>query len=77
VGREADVKEDALELIATYTAIANALAVVMVLAAVIVLGFTAWVVISLGCLAFDRIGDSYTRANQTIADIQQTGEEKP
>lgn len=71
------MKEDALDLIATYTAIANALAVVMVLAAVIILGFAAWVVISLGRLVFDRIGASYTRANQTIADIQQGREEKP
>lgn len=71
------MKEDALDLIATYTAIANALAVVMVLAAAIVLCFAAWVVISLGRLAFDHIGASYTRANQLIADIQQGREEKP
>ncbi|GAA1887674.1 hypothetical protein GCM10009837_06790 [Streptomyces durmitorensis] len=70
------MKEDALELIATYTAIANALAWVMGIAVVIVLGFAAWVVISLGRLAFDRIGASYTRANQTIADIQQRKEEQ-
>lgn len=70
------MKEDALDLIATYTAIANALAVVMALAAVIVLGFAAWAVISLGRLAFDRIGGSFTRANQLIAAIQQGRKEE-
>ncbi|MEU6990303.1 hypothetical protein ABZ953_06530 [Streptomyces sp. NPDC046465] len=70
------MKEDALDLIATYTAIANGVAAVMGAALVIVLGFAAWVVISLGRAAFDRIGASFTRANQTITDIQQPRQEK-
>lgn len=70
------MKEDALDLIATYTAIANTLAWVMGIAVVIILGAAAWAVIQLGRLTFDRIGASYTRAHQTIADIQQVQEEE-
>ncbi|MGW0904946.1 hypothetical protein [Streptomyces sp. NPDC002853] len=70
------MKEDALELIATYTAIANGFAAVITLAVVIVYAFAAWVVIQLGRRTFDRIGASFTRAHQTIADTQQQREEE-
>ncbi|MGW7087599.1 hypothetical protein ACWGH2_29440 [Streptomyces sp. NPDC054871] len=70
------MKEDALELIATYTAIANAFAAVLSLAVAIVYGFAAWVVIQIGRLAFDRIGADFTRAHQTIADSQQPRKEE-
>ncbi|MYY79703.1 MULTISPECIES: hypothetical protein [unclassified Streptomyces] len=38
------------------------------------LGLAALAVIGLGYLACNRIGASFTRAQQTITDIQQTGE---
>ncbi|MGW2223874.1 hypothetical protein [Streptomyces formicae] len=38
------------------------------------LALAALLVILIGYLAFDRIGASFTRAQRTIADIQQAGE---
>ncbi|MWA08824.1 hypothetical protein [Streptomyces sp. BA2] len=70
------MKADAFALIDTYTT-AMTWAVRGWYAALIVLvAFAAWVVIEIGRRVFDRIGADFTRARQTIADIQQPRKEE-
>lgn len=71
------MKEDVLNLIATYSTLAEAFTWFMTFAAVLVYGFAGWVAAALGHLAFTSIAASFARANQTIADIQTRKEEQP
>jgi hypothetical protein len=69
------MKEDLLNLIATYGALADAFTWFMAFAACLIYGFAGWAFIAAGRLVAVRIHASFARANQTIADIQQPRKE--
>lgn len=68
------MKDDLLNLIATYGALANAFTWFMAFAACLIYGFAGWAFIAAGRLVAVRVHASFVRANQTIADIQQPRE---
>lgn len=70
------MKADALALLDTYTTLMQWAVRGWYLSLLILLLAAAWLVIVIGRLVFDRIGASCTRANQTIADIQQPAREE-
>lgn len=68
---------DALALIDTYTAAMQWAIYAWYASALFLASLAAWAVIAIGRAVFDQIGDSFTRAHQTITDIQQDRKETP
>lgn len=71
------MKEDLLNLNATVATVLDIGTWIWITSAVILTLFLAWLVITAGRHAYASIRDSFARAHQTIADIQQPREEKP
>ncbi|MGW6531407.1 hypothetical protein [Streptomyces venezuelae] len=68
---------DALAVIDTYTTALTWAVRGWYTALAILCAAGAGAVIAVGRLVFDRIGASFTRANQLVNDIQQPRKEKP
>ncbi|WP_372344648.1 hypothetical protein [Streptomyces sp. KL116D] len=64
------MKDDLLNLLTVWTALGETLVWLWILAPLVVIAAIAWIAISLGSQAIGRARESFARANQLIAEIQ-------